>query len=175
LSAAVDALEAWLANAVEVKTWLPSINREVTIHPTRAELIKISGNISKHNFTRLTRTSRWLKDILAKEQVNVDALDVLQALDDFYGRFHDDVLNYHSSTMAQLLNDVRWGVHEYLLPEYTRALRDDSSAVAGYSFDIPQEIQHPFAQTCYWDLMYGVRGKPYVARFKVPAVMLRRY
>jgi hypothetical protein len=41
-------------------------------------------------------------------------------LDDFYERFHKDILNYHSSTIAEFLNNIRWGIYEYWLSRNSR-------------------------------------------------------
>src|SRR5215218_1142153 len=45
-------------------------------------------------------------------------LDALLALADFYEKFHTDILNYHASTIAEFLNNIRWGIYEYLQPEF---------------------------------------------------------
>ena len=42
------------------------------------------------------------------------------ALDDFAAWFHDDVLDYHASQIAEFLNNIRWAVYEYLQPERRR-------------------------------------------------------
>lgn len=44
------------------------------------------------------------------------------ALEDFYRWFHDDILNYHASTIAEFLNNIRWGIYEYLQPEFQRSI-----------------------------------------------------
>ena len=46
----------------------------------------------------------------------------LLALADFYERFHTDVLNYHGSTLVEFLNNIRWGIHYYLHPQYKQSM-----------------------------------------------------
>jgi hypothetical protein len=51
----------WLEQEIQAEIWLPSIDTQTTLSIKRMEFIKICGNISKHNFSRLSgRTERGL-------------------------------------------------------------------------------------------------------------------
>ena len=93
-------------------------------------------------------------------------MDALVALDDFYQRFHEDILVYHTTTIAELLNNLRWAIHEYLLSEFERAyIPPPYEKDPRYSFKYPPGLENPYARSRYWDVMNSVRAKPWVPRF----------
>ncbi len=168
-------LKAWLAEKVTVETHLPSLSRTINLTLSRQEFVYICGNISKHNFARLTGVAKKVRELLRQNDIDLTPPDVIAVLDDFYERFHYDILTYHSSTLVQLLNNVRWGVQNYLKPEYLRSYRKDPVDEIRYSYDVPAGIVHNIAQTCYWDLMNSVRQEPYVKPFKASRYLKGRY
>lgn len=119
LVASVRAFDEWLDHDVVFEhVWLQTLGREVDLSFSRRKLIKICGDISKHNFARLSRRVESIQLACNRQNVALDASDAIVALDDFYDKFHRDILLYHSSTIAELLNNIRWGIHEYLQPEF---------------------------------------------------------
>ena len=80
------------------------------------------GDISKHNVLRSVGVAEELQQTLVASGVSVELEDAMLALGDFYERFHMDILNYHSSTIAEFLNNIRWGIYEYLQPEFRRSI-----------------------------------------------------
>ena len=166
----------WLEQEVQVKTWLPSIDAEVSLSIKRIEFIKICGNISKHNFTRLSRVAKDLMTILKRNAINISFEDSLLILDDFYEIYHSDIFNYHSSTIAEFLNNIRWAVYEYLLPEFCQSIvYEGIKRPKKYHYTYPKELKNNFAQNCYWDLMNIVRSKPYMRKFKVTRYLKMYY
>jgi hypothetical protein len=159
----VDALRTWLDTEITVGTWLPSIQQKLDLKIQRRESIYICGNISKHNLARLTGAAKRLDGILRRHGVTVGYVKALDVLDDFYVRFHEDIFEYHSTAIAELLNDVRWGVHDYLCPEYLRAKVQDVSDPIKHR--CPEDVSNDYAKSCYWGLMNMVRRKPYMERF----------
>lgn len=175
LTAAVGELTAWLDEDVEVLVWLPSLNRSPALTLTRATFLRMCGNISKHNFLRLGRVAKQLQTLLAHSGCPVDCAEALLALGDFYARFHDDILLYHVSRIAKMLNDVRWAIHAYLQPQYARSYVPGKDPSSPYNYTYPAGVTSPFARECFWELMNGVRSGPLFPRFKVHEVMRRRY
>jgi len=171
----VITLKNWLAEKVTVETHLPSLSRTLDLTLSRLEFVYICGNISKHNFARLTRVARKVKELLGQHNIELTPVDAIDVLDDLYERFHDDILNYHSSTLVPLLNDIRWGIHTYLKPEYQRSYRKDPDDEIRYSYDMPPGIVHTIAQSCYWDLMNSVRRQPCVKPFRASRYLKYRY
>ena len=55
--------------------------------------------------------------------------------------FFDDCFMYIASRIAEFLNDIRWAVFEYLVPEFQRAWypMDDIR----YGYHAPREIDEP--------------------------------
>lgn len=174
---ATKAFNDWLKEGITAeKVWLSSIDQEVTIRISRSKFLKMCGNISKHNILRLGRVAKQLQDVLRENQLSVELLDARLALGDFYEYFHTHLFEYHSSTIAEFLNNIRWGIHEYLLPEFHRSyIRDTESHPIKYCYTYPEEVVSEFAKQCYWDLMNEIRRKPFVPRFKASESLKRRW
>ena len=117
------AFRKWLNTTFTIdEVWLPTINLKTDLSLTRVEYIKICGNISKHNFTRLIDTSNCIAEIFERNGVVITQEESFAILQDFYEWYHDDILNYHSSTIAEHLNNISWGIHNYLYPEYSQSI-----------------------------------------------------
>lgn len=167
LSVATKEFIDWLEQEVQVETWLPSIDKNMALLIKRIEFLKICGNISKHNFSRLSGTANDMLGVLKRNQVNIDLKEALVVLDDFYEKFHFDILSYHASTICEFLNNIRWGIYEYLRPEFHRSFVWKGGSPPSYEFTYPNDVKTDFAKHCYWDLMNEVRSVPYVPRFQV--------
>jgi hypothetical protein len=116
-----------------------------------------------------------LRDTLAATNLCITLDDALLALADFYERFHTDILAYHASTIAEFLNNIRWGIYEYLQPEFKRSIVWKSREPPNYGYTYPKDVTAEFAKRCYWDLMNEVRSPPYVRRFQVTRWLKLRY
>lgn len=166
LASAAQNLKEWLDFEVEVETWLPMIDLEAVLKIKRHEFIKICGNIAKHNFSRLTRIITHLRGIISRSNVQLKDEDTLLILEDIYDRFHTDILSYHASFLVEQLNNIRWGIHEYLEPEFTNSLVYDDANPPMYHYIYPEGLNTKFARNCYWELMNEVRSRPYIKRFR---------
>lgn len=152
----------WLKQQVEVKIWLPSIDTETKLTLSRLTFLKMCGNISKHNFLRAIGVAEELKGILSKSGITIELDSALLALSDFYERFHTDILNYHASTIAEFLNNIRWGIYEYLQPEFQSSIVWDKTTPPLYRYTYPNGVEAKLAQECYWEIMNEVRTPPYI-------------
>lgn len=179
LASATELFASWLNKiAIIEDVWLPNTSIQVDLKLKRSDVLKICGNISKHSFARLTNTAKKIGRILEKNSIDISGHDPLSFLSDFYDRFHDDVLNYHASNIAEMLNNIRWGIHEYLLPEFNKSYRKDQNDPDGlrYCYIYPQHINNQFAKNCYWELMNNyVLRKPYVRKFESTKWLKLRY
>lgn len=175
LSCATNEFVSWLEQEIQAKIWLPSINTDAVLLIKRIEFLKICGNISKHNFSRLSGVANDVVKIFARNNINVDLEEALLVLAEFYDRFHTDILNYHSSTIAEFLNNIRWGIYEYLQPEFFRSIVWESENPPICTYTYPESIQNKFAKSCYWDLMNEVRSTPFIRRFRVTKWLKLRY
>lgn len=175
LRQATNEFKDWLEQIIEVDAWLPSIEKEVPLKISRCSFLKMTGNISKHNYLRAVRVAEELKHALESTGILVDINDALLALADFYERFHTDILNYHSSTIAEFLNNIRWGIYEYLQPEFQRSIVWEGGNPPMYRYSYPEGINSGFAKTCYWELMNEIRREPYMRKFKVTKWLKQRY
>lgn len=175
LRTATDSFVNWLNHEPIVDVWLPSVRADVPLAIPRKTFLKICGNISKHSLLRQSGPAKDLRSLLEASNVSLTLHEAVLALQDFFERFHTDVFNYHASTIAEFLNEIRWGVYEYLLPEYRRSYTPDGGDPPRYSFSYPTELHADVAKTLYWDLMNGIRRKPTVERFTVTKNLKMRY
>lgn len=167
LRAATEEFTNWLEAEITVEVWFPSIQVETPLRVTRVQYIKMTGDLSKHNFLRAIGVAEELQALLGRQGVPVELDEALLALKDFYEWFHDHVLNYHSSTLAAYLNELRWAIHDYLVPEFTRSIVWGGGDPASYRFTYPQGVTSRLGQESYWALMNLIRIKPYIRRFQV--------
>jgi len=177
LNESIDTFDSWINEEVPIKIYLSNINQECEIKLKRKKIIDISANMSKHNFTRLTVVTDDICKILKKVNIKVDFHDSLLLFDNFYERLHDDILLYHSSNIVEMLNKLRWGIHEYLLPEFHRSYKKDLSdpQKLKYNYSVPKEIKHKFAKDCYWEIMNSVRREPHIKKFESTKWLKLRY
>lgn len=171
----LDSFSDWLeTEAVVERVWLPSINTELDFRICRLLFMKICGDISKHNFLRLSRNVKRLRRVLKANGHAVDEGQAYLVLPEFYEWFHRDIFAYHSSTVAEYLNNLRLGIFTYLQPEFARAYHEVGPRPM-YRFHIPSTITHPLAKEMYWELMNMVRARPYMPRFEVSQYAKMRY
>jgi hypothetical protein len=102
---------------------LGSINIETTIRVPRISFINISGNIAKHSFPRLSVNAREIQKLLELNGHQIDIEQAYLAMPDFYQWFHTDIFAYHSSAIGEFLNNIRWGIYDYLRPEFLRSCK----------------------------------------------------
>lgn len=177
LNVAVDAIRQpveefsfWLEQDSYVEdVWLPSINVKVSLTIKRITWLKICADIGKHSFARLEPNVTKIVRILSEHGKEIDEGMGYTVLPEFWEWFHTHLFAYHASTIAEFLNNIRWGIFHYLLPEYSRAYHVLSYEMDApmYAFHVPTEIASPLARTMYWDLMNMVRSEPYFPRFTV--------
>ncbi|EAS40745.1 hypothetical protein C9J48_10970 [Photobacterium profundum] len=166
LKAPVDQLKDWLEEVVTVDVWFPSVGIDACFKVRRIDFIKICGNICKHGLGRLTKTARGLQKIFKDNGFHIDDEQSLLALSDFHEKFHDDILSYHLSHISEMLNNIRWGIQMYLLPEYESSHHWVNRLDGQYAYHVPKEINSQFSQNSYWELMNLVRRQPNVKQFK---------
>jgi len=165
----------WLEQAIDVDVRLGSIDKQASLHIARIMFLKMCGNIAKHNFLRSGMVARDLQNALAASGVSITIEDALLALADFYERFHSDILNYHSSTIAEFLNNIGWGIYLYLQPEFQRSIVWESAELPKYRYQYLGALVAPFAKECYWDLMNEIRSAPHMRKFEVSKLLKLRY
>lgn len=165
----------WLEAKITVDVWFPSIELETSLCVPRIKYIKMTGDLSKHNFLRAVGVAEELQQLLASQGVKIELDAAMLALDNFYEWFHDHVLNYHGSIIAEYLNNIRWGIYDYLHPEFIRSIVWDSEDSIKYKYTYPTGVISKFGQESYWGLMNLVRCEPYVRRFQVTKWQKLRY
>ena len=126
------------------------------------------GDIAKHHLARLSVNIGHLRKLLRNAGHEVDEQKASLAINNFFDWFFDDIFMYHSGQIAEFLNNIRWAIFDYLLPEYRRSWHLTENATQdfkAYSYHIPDEVTDPIARAMYWDVMNRVRTKPWVHRF----------
>ena len=165
----------WLQQTVEVDIWLPSMDTKTTLKISRLTFLKMCGNISKHNFLRSAGVAKDVQKTLAESGISMEMDDALLSLHDFHGRFHSDILGYHGSTIAEFLNNIRWGIYDYLQPEFQSSIIWDKGDPLTYRYTYQEGVSTKLAQECYWRLMNDVRRQPNMRKFQVTRWLRIRY
>lgn len=175
LRKAVDAFTKWLRVEIAVELWLPSIILEVEIRVSRYLVLKIVGNLSKHNSLRSVGVAEELQRLISKAGPAVELYQAMLVQEEIYDILHDDVCAYHASTIAEFLTTLSWGIQNYLTPEYSRSFIPDIDGSSLYGFQYPAVLEHQYAKICYWNLMNQVRLAPIFKPFTVMENLKGRY
>jgi hypothetical protein len=172
--APLNKLSTWLeANCIVKDVWLSEISVQADISIPRVRYIKICGDIAKHNFSRLQSNVGKIVQTLKDAGKQISPSDGFKALPDFYDWFHDNVFAYHCAYIAEMLNNLLWGIYRYLLPEFQRSYTP--RADGPYRYVYPAGCEHEFGRSAYWGLMNWVRRKPYIPEFSVPLSFKTEY
>jgi hypothetical protein len=172
---AVQEFRQWLKQEVHVEAWLNSIGITAVLQLPRRQFIRMTGNLSKHGFLRTYRVASQLQQLLARSGVQVSVEQASLGLPEFYDRFHTDILNYHASTIAEFLNNIRWGIYDYLRPVFDSSFSWGPDGPPMYQYTYPAGVEHAYAKQVFWDMMNDVRSPPYIERFAVHRWVKQRY
>lgn len=186
LKESLNGFEIWLEEYVQLEHdgetrtfWFPSIDQDIALKIKRIEFIKICGNISKHNMLGLDRQAKLILDIFKRNDVDIQLTQALLMMEEFYEQFHDDLFTYHSSTIAEFLNNLRWGIYEYLKPLFNQSIEYYTDkyhpGMNAYKYNYPANVINEYAKEIFWNLMNDIRSEPYVPRFTVTRYLKMRY
>ncbi|HBO45192.1 MAG TPA: hypothetical protein DD670_14950 [Planctomycetaceae bacterium] len=176
LAASTQQFRAWLdTRFVMEEVWLPSIETKMNLELSRIELVKIGGNICRHNFLRAVGISMDVRKMLRQNGVNITLDQALLILSELNEWLYNNVFYYHSSTIAEFLNNIRLGIYTYLQPELSRSIVMEAGVPPIYRYAYPDGVVTAFGKDCYWTLMNEVRTKPYMRRFEVTELLKKRY
>lgn len=96
---------------------------------------------------------------------------------DCWDWFHTHLLAYHSSTIAEFLNNIRYAIRLYIIPEAIERYRVKAivDGVELYTFERPDEIVDKFAWAQFFELKQGSRRQPNFPHFIVAQTMKMRF
>lgn len=167
LSGEIEAFGDWLeAIAFVPKVWLPSIDTELDMSVARIEFLRICGDIAKHNFSRMKGNVVKICRIMAENGHPISERDGYLMLEEFFEWFHTHLFMYHSSTIAEFLNNIRWEIYEYLRPEFLRSYKRLPEPRM-YTYNVPALITDEMARSMYWDIMNKSLQRPWFPKFSV--------
>ena len=165
LADSIVALDNWLTYRTPITIWLPTLDINASVKVSRLDFLKISGNHSKHNLSRLTAVSRDVAKILSDHEYSVSIEEVPLALDDFREHLQENYFVYYVTWLAELVNNVRWGLQAYLEPTFRSAYTAASGDPYAYTYVYPADIQNDVPRQWFWRLMNNVRARPYLKKF----------
>jgi hypothetical protein len=179
LQRCTEVFATWLEGEfVAPRVNLANIGVVADIRISRYRYLKICGDIAKHNLARLATNVAHIRRLLESSGHSVGEQDGYLAVEDFFEWFHADIFIYHSSQIAEFLNNIRWALFDYLQAEYSRSWHRpegmDSDA-SRYGYRYPVDCNEQLARAMYWQLMNRMRRKPLVHRFIVLESFKRRY
>jgi hypothetical protein len=162
---AVDALGSWLNAETTFRMWLPTLEIDATLTVSRMEFLIILGNHVKHNLSRLTGVSKHVVKLLERNGYSVELEQVPLALDDFREHLQEDYFVYYGTWLTELLNNVRWGLQDYLHAAFLRAYTKVPGEDLRYQYNFPNSITDPISRAWFCRLMNNLRREPYLKRF----------
>lgn len=169
LREAVEAFANWLEGYTVIeKVWFSSMDLELDMKIQRIRALKVTGDIGKHNFTRLEGVVNSFQSTLKANSHIKTMEECYLALPEFQEWFYEHAFAYQSSQIAEFLSAIVWEIHLYLRPEYDRSTVfwfDEKMAMQMYKFEPPAELEQSFAKAMHWDLLNMVRRRPYLPRF----------
>ena len=110
--------------------------------------------IAKHNLARLSTNVRHIRSLLEDSGHSINEQQGYLAVDNFFEWFHDDIFVYHSSQIAEFLNNIRWEIYDYPRPEFARSLHLTQLATPDfpiYAYRFPDGCTEPVARAMYWE------------------------
>lgn len=151
----------WLEQKVKITLWAPNIDKNAALNISRKEMIKICGNINKHRITRLGRTAKEVQKVFANSGTDISYDEAILCLENFYEKFHYDVLAYHASYIAEMLINIRITIHIYLRPVYSSRIRytGEINGAKMYKYEIPEDIKGEVTKNEFYNLLNNIRGK----------------
>ena len=153
------------------KAWFPSIELETNLKIKRIVMLKICGDAAKHNFARLGRNVSKIREVFKGNGHTLDEGQSFLVLPEFVDWFYGSVCSYHGKTIAEYLNNLRWGVYEYLRPEFNRSFEKTGLESYEYKYNYPSGISTSLTKAMYWNLMNQVRREPFFPKFRVPEIL----
>lgn len=153
--------EKWIGKEVHVqKFWSPKINRETTLLLSRFDMIKICANMSKHGILMLGGIALDTQAIFQNSKKAISFSEAILCLEDFYEKFHNDILIYHASYIAEMLLDIRLAINDYLTPIYQNHLRNKEGVndISLYEYKMPKDIKNDTIKVLFWDTMNSIRS-----------------
>lgn len=179
LSTTVEAFADWLEGEFTAEgVNLHAIDVVADLRIPRFRYIKMCGDIAKHSLARLATNVGHLRKLLEAAGHTVTEQEGYLAIENFYEWFHDDIFIYHSSQIAEFLNNIRWTIHDYLQPEFRRSWhlrREATPNFPIYGYRVPLGITEPVSRAMYWAVMNRVRAKPWVHRFVISDSFKQRF
>lgn len=174
-SKSLDRFSNWLdGDVVLQKVHFSTLDETFDIRINRLKSLSMTGNIGKHNVTRLADVAHKLMAIFEENGHSVTLDDCYIALPEFQEHFHDHAFIYQSSHIVEMLTDLRWGLHEYLLPRLARSSKysgDHTGERRSVKFVVPDTFKNEFSKGSYRLLMQLVYKKPIVKQFATNASM----
>lgn len=158
-------LNEWLNYKTPIKLWLPTLDIEADIEVSRLDLIAISGNHCKHNLSRLTTVSRQIYSILNGNGYSVSLEQIPLALDDFREHLQNNYFIYYGTYLGEMLNNIRWGIQNYLHPTYKASYKKDDQNDIRYRYQYPAKITQEIPRQWFWRLMNHIRTGPSFKEF----------
>ena len=171
LSASVAEFKRWVSDEIILKN-INLISNEgyFDIVLSRRELMIICGNISKHNITNLSHKIKALNGHI-NPKYNISNEDVTISLLELYDKFCIDYLEIQTTIWAELLNNVRIGILQYLKPIFIQSIVYDTKVKGKYYYKYPDNISSPLAKNFFWNLMNRVRTNFYIKDFVSSEIM----
>lgn len=166
LAVASQTLSDWLDAEMPMTLWLGNLDAQITPSISRSTYLHIAANQAKHNLSRLTTVAKKVQELLKRGGVNAEIAEVALALEDLTEPLQDGMFVYYATWLAEMLNNVRWEIYDYLQPVFQVAYVPPGPGDLAYRFEFPHGISGDVAERWFWRFMNHMRHEPYLKRFR---------
>lgn len=167
LRQSVEALSRWFSTRTQFNFWLPTLGINADLNMPRIDFLRIAGNQSKHNLSRLSRVSKRVARTLREHGCAVPDEDVHVALSDFSEHLHEHFFVYYAGWLTEMLNNIRWGLRAYLAPTLAEHFQPNPRGDLFATYSYPAEVQSEVSKLWFNGLLNHVRERPIFKRFAV--------
>ena len=167
----------WLKYFIEIPVYIPWLEVTTNLNMTRRDLVINGGNICRHNVLKAARIAETNRKLLEKSGHPIKPFQALFVLTDINDWLHGNVFPYHSSSIAEFLNNIRWGIYEYLIPEYdkSKVMGEEILGCPSWKFTYPDKVESDYAKKCYRELMEATTNEPFIRKFKTTKYLKMRH
>lgn len=166
LNNAVQQFNEWINKKIVFNEVYIADYHNIRLKISRLDLLLICGNIMKHNIANLTYKIDKLRTILNKQNIVTSNDYIITVLYELRDKFISDNLDIQIPILAELLNNIRIGILQYLTPLYNQTIKYNEANKEKYSYTYLENINSVIGKEFFWNLMNDVRHNFYARGLK---------
>ena len=143
LDVATSTLSSWLETEVPVEFWCPDVDTQITLNLTRAQLISVASNATKHHLLRLTELVGKLEGWCTKAGYQFSPQQLSAVLACLLEEASNNRVRYHQTYILEMLGNLFLAVNEFIWNRFRRNPTNDTRKMdhpAGVTSDVFRDL-----------------------------------